>query len=111
MKTSTEIRTEIDRLNAQIEPIARERDILEREESDALSREFIAANEITLDCIEMSRGDGKPYFGTVWKFGKWLYRNSKKPWAEWNGLIYSTMDLINGSMPKTNGKISTLEKP
>jgi hypothetical protein len=111
MKTSTEIQADLEKINAQIEPLERIRELLKREESDALSREFIAANEITLDRIEMSDGDGKPYFDTVWKFGEWLYRNSQKPWAEWNGLIYATMDLVNGRMPKTNGMVSTLEKP
>jgi hypothetical protein len=111
MKTSTEIQAEIRKLNEQIEPLQRARDELKREESEVLSREFIAANNITLDDIEMSNGEEKPWFGHAYAFGEWLKTNSKKPWAEWNGGIYHAADLINKHMRQTNGMVSTLEKP
>ena len=72
------------------------------------SRKFIALNGITSEQVEMSIGHGKEWFGEIGEFGKWLEANSKKPWAEWNGRIYRSADLIGGLMPDMPGKTDHL---
>ena len=62
------------------------------------SRDFIAANEITMADVELSSGDDRPYFGDVWNFAKWLKSNSAKRFAEWNGQICFQSDLIAGKL-------------
>jgi hypothetical protein len=36
----------------------------------------------------------------VWRFSEWIRRQeNKKRWAEWNGRIYNTAELLDGIMP------------
>jgi hypothetical protein len=95
-------------LEAEIRPLADRLQKLKRQKRKVDSRDFIAANRITLDDVEMSIGDKKPWFETAWEFGKWLAGNSKKVWAEWNGRIYLTSDLVNGRMPDMPGETNHL---
>jgi len=71
--------------------------IEEQETKEA--RRFIKTNGITLDKIELSEGDGKPYFPEIKYFVSWLRVNSNKPYAEWNHSLYYVADLLNGEMP------------
>lgn len=99
---------EIATLKTQLKPMLDRMATLRRKEREALSREFIAANRITREDVEMSSGDGKQWFGTAYNFGKWIASNSKKPWAEWNGRIYHAADLVNGRMPDMPGDVDNL---
>lgn len=62
------------------------------------SKQWIETNEVTRDQIEMSSGDDRPWFGHVGEFVKWLKqrRGILKRFAEWNGRIYLTADLLAG---------------
>jgi hypothetical protein len=56
-----------------------------RRERDAFASEnFIKANGIRRGDVEMLGGDGKPWFGIVCDFAKWLKANSTKHWL--NGM-------------------------
>ena len=105
---SASLARDIATLENQLKPLIDRMATLRRKERDALSREFIAANRITRDDVEMSSGHGKPWFGTSDEFGKWLARQSKKVWAEWNGRIYHAADLANGRMPDMPGDVDHL---
>jgi hypothetical protein len=105
---SASLAREIAALELELKPLLDRMATLRREERDALSREFIAANQITRDQVETSYGDEKPWFGTAWEFGKWIAANSKKRWAEWNGRIYHAVDLVNGRLPDTPGDMDSL---
>ena len=109
MRTSHQIKAEVAVIKKQLVPLIKEGNLLERELEDALSREFIEANNINKDDVQMSSGKGIPWLNTVYHFGEWLKTNSKKRWAEWNGRIYRTDDLIAGRMPDTNGLVEHLK--
>ena len=86
----------IDDLEAEIAPLTERLEQLKRQKRDEDSREFIAVNRITRDDVEMSSGEGKPWFGTIWEFGRWMRtRAVTKPWAEWNGMIYQSTGLMS----------------
>jgi len=108
---STKTAKEIAKFQSELEPMLKQMQVLCRKEQDALSQEFISANQITREQVELSGGNDKPWFGTVYEFGKWLAANPKKPWAEWNGRIYHTIDLINGRMPEMPAFTEHLPKP
>jgi hypothetical protein len=105
---SASLAREIATLENQLKPLLDRMATLRRKERDTLSREFIAANRITREDVEMSSGDGKEWFGTAYEFGKWIAANSKKLWAEWNGRIYHAADLVNGRMPDMPGEVDHL---
>ncbi len=92
--TSEQIQAEIDRLNARLKPLLAERDALNHQCRDARSREFIAANRITLDQVQLSSGDGVPWFGDLKPFADWLIATKcRKRWAEWNGCLFMVSEL------------------
>ena len=105
---SASLAQEIATLENQLKPLLDRMATIRRKERDALSREFIAANRITREDVEMMSGDGKKWFGTAYEFGKWIAANSKKRWAEWNGRIYQAADLVNGRMPDMPGEVDHL---
>ena len=98
---SDEIKERMGCLMERLLPMQEEHARLERIYHDALSTEFIAANQITKDQIEPSDGEDKPWFGTISEFVKWLGWHPGKPWAEWNGRVYRTSDLLENRMPDT----------
>jgi hypothetical protein len=105
---SASLARQIAALEIELKPLLDRMATLRRKEREALSHEFIAANQITRDQVETSYGDEKPWFGTAWEFGKWIAANSKKRWAEWNGRIYHAVDLVNGRMPEMPGEMDSL---
>jgi len=102
-------------IEAEIQTLENQLQKLKHKKREADSRDFIVANRIILDDVEMSSGDTKPWFGTVWEFGKWLAGNSEKVWLEWNGRIYRVTDIANGRMPDMPGEVdhlpNSIEKP
>ena len=105
---SASLAREIEILRTELHPLLAHMENLKRRHREALSREFIAANRITSDDVELSSGNGKPWFYQVSGFAAWLRGNSMKAWAEWNGRIYRTSDLIVGRMPDTPGEVDHL---
>lgn len=108
MKSIEELQREIADTHGMITPLTSKLERLNLELADALSRQYIAVNKITRDNVEMSSGEGKPWFGTAWSFGDWMRKNSKKFWAEWNGIIYPAYDLMNGRMDDMPGRVEHL---
>ena len=99
---SPQLRTAIQTLEAEIQPLLQKLTGLRRQLETAESREFIAANGITRAEIQLSSGPGVPWFGDVGTFGAWLKAQpSVKRWAEWNGRVFHSADLISGRMPRT----------
>lgn len=106
-----ETKIEIASLEAQIKPLAEKLNTLRRQRERLESAAFIAGNKITVDDVEMSSGEGKPWFGNVSSFALWLKANkSTKRFAEWNGVIVFMSDLLNGNLIYTAGYISDLDK-
>lgn len=70
----------------------------ERRRTDERYRQNITNLGITLDKVELSdSGDGKPWFAMLPPFLEWCEKNSKKPFMEWNTLVYlrSHVDMNN----------------
>lgn len=94
----------------QIASLSAQLSALNTKHSDLVSENFIKTNKIKLKDVELSSGKGKPYFLNAWQFGIWLKFNSDKRWAEWNDRIFYRHDIIDGRMPYSVAKISTLKK-
>lgn len=91
-------------LGARIAALLAERDTLVRAISEAESRAWVTTNAITPDRVQMSSGGDVPWFGHIRQFVEWLRgQGAPRPYAEWNGRIYLTTDLLNGRMPETPG--------
>lgn len=103
-----QVEREIKTFEDQIAPLWGKLVLLRKERATLRSKLFIEVNKITKADVEMSSGDGKPYFGVVYEFAKWLSANSTKRWAEWNGRIYHVSDLVNGRMPDMDGRVDEL---
>jgi hypothetical protein len=101
---------ELAKIDAAAEPLRRRRADLEREKRMLLSQQFLDANEITMDDVELSSGDGKPWFGHVKSFVDWMKEHgTTKRFAEWNTVIYFTQDLLAGRMPSMPATIDHLK--
>jgi len=107
--TLAQIEAEIEQIAGQMKPLIARTEALNRERRRLKSVAFIEANSVRIEDVEMSSGDGKPWFGTAWEFGKWLKANSDKRFCEWNETIYFTAELAEGRMDsKASGTISEL---
>ena len=107
---SDDLKIEIDVVKKAIAPLSQKLMTLQRQLNEALSREFIKVNGITLKGVQFSSGDGVPWYGTIDKFGKWLKdTNCQKRWCEWNGEILSVAELIQGRFIHTNGMVEHLQ--
>lgn len=112
---STEISLCIDRLEAEIE--AKIAHLLTHKEGllcdlrEALSREWVAANGVTMKDVQLSSGDGVPWFDHIQDYANWLAENSTRRWAEWNGRLYYAAELMAGKMhPNAAGLIEHVPK-
>lgn len=98
---ASELKAEIDARTARLSPQLAELESLKRQYNDAVSREWIAANNVTAAQVRRSDGDDVPWFGTVTEFVRWMKETGcSAPWAEWNGRIYSSAELIAGRMSR-----------
>lgn len=105
------IEAEILILKEKIKPLTHRLSVLKTQLGRERSKEFIRVNGITLENVEKSDGQDKPFFGHVYKFGHWLEKHSEKPWAEWNGRLYLTSELARGLMdPAACGLLSDVSK-
>lgn len=107
---SEEIKAELEAVRWNLKPLQDRAATLERRYRDALSLEFIAANGITRDQVEACFGEGKPYFGHLREFIKWLDWHPGKPWAEWNGTLYRVSDLHANDWSGTPAQFDHLPK-
>mgnify|MGYP001612032416 CR=1 FL=1 len=91
---------ELVQISKQLKPLLDRQAALRTKRRELASMAFIEANAITKDDVELSSGDGKPYFTFVHQFVEWLRSKNKcKRFAEWNGTIYFTSDLLSRRMP------------
>ena len=93
-----------------IRPLIERENELERDRRKLRSRAFLLENNLTLADVEMSSGDDRPWFGDVETFAEWLRSHSVKQWAEWNGMIFRTSDLVAGNMPEAPERVEDLPK-
>jgi len=106
MRTSTEIQVELDELEEKLAPLVKRHINLERELRDVKSLEFIAANNITLNDVQLSSGEGIPYCYVVKEFTDWMkLRKCEKPFAEWNTQLHLTHELFAGKFKPTPARI------
>jgi hypothetical protein len=84
-------------------------DELRKAKRELLSKQFIEKYKPTLDEVEMSWGDGKPYFGHVWAFTHWMKENNiSKRFCEWNKFVYLTSEMLQGHKSQT--EFTTVEE-
>lgn len=109
--TLEELEQEIANTQNQIAPLKQKLDKLIRERNTVKSKLFIKINNITLENVEMSSGEGKPWFSTIMDFAKWMRKNGiTKRFCEWNGTIYFTAEILNGKMDRdAPARITELE--
>lgn len=93
------LQCEISELETTIAPLERKLAFLRRWRDDLLGRAFVEGHKIRREDVEFSEGEGKPWFGHISEFVKWLSAHSTKEWAEWNTVIYRASDLRAGRMP------------
>lgn len=109
-KQLNDISNDILKLDKKIAALSVQMLVLKEQQSDLESENFIKKNKIKLRNVELSDGKGKPYFLNARQFGLWLKYNSTKKWAEWNGRIFSSKDIIDGTMSYSKAKLKTLIK-
>jgi hypothetical protein len=112
-ETSRELARKIMILQDQVSPLLANLNLLRLQHRDALSREFIAANRITIDDVEMSDGVSDEFgyqMATIADLAKRLKKNSTKKWAEWHGKIYHASDITSAKLPNIYGLIQHLPK-
>jgi hypothetical protein len=73
--------------------------ILIRQAEDRMRDERYAANVknlgITMDDVQLSLGNDLPWFGHYSYFFDWCDKYSKKPWREWDTLVFPGRELNN----------------
>lgn len=96
-----ELKAEIDARTAHLAPLLAELESLKYQHEVAVSHEWIAANNVTVDQVRSSDGDDVPWFGTVTEFGQWMKATGcAAPWAEWNGRIYASAEIMAGRISR-----------
>jgi len=101
--------SELEQIDAKIKSVVNQiayyqtmADDLRKEKRELSSRQFIEEHKPTLDEVEMSSGEGKPYFGHVWAFTHWMKENNTdKRFCEWNEIVYLTSEMLQGRMSQT----------
>jgi hypothetical protein len=107
--TLEEMDKDLANYDARISLLVKQRDELRELKRKLRAKAFIDANGITKSDVELSEGDGKPYFMTVGQFTNWLKSQpSHKRFAEWNTIIYFTTDVLTGRMPEMPATIRDL---
>mgnify|MGYP001602084413 CR=1 FL=1 len=103
MSTSHELQSRLTGLRVQVTPLLAQIHQLEAELRDALSREWIAANNVKLEDVADPDEKGLPYFGHIKAFADYLrYNMADKKWCAWNGTIYNTAEILAGTMDHKN---------
>lgn len=92
---SSEIAVRMRELEMQISPLQHELVKVAKQYRDALSREWIAANNVRREDVS-SPDDFSEWFGVIGSFIRVI--PECKRWAEWNGRLYSVAELKAGYM-------------
>ena len=96
-RTIEQMQAELAGIIEQLKPLMQRQGELRRQIAQRKSREFARANQITLEDVQLSSGEGVPYFGTCLSFGTWLAHNRcEKRFCEWNGILQFTAEAIQG---------------
>lgn len=109
--TYAEIQSEISAIDSTMKPLKDRRRQLIEDATRLKSLAWIDANGVKLEDVELSDGDGKPWFGDINTFAEWLKANSKKRFCEWNTGVFFTSDIIAGRMDWANcGRLEHLQQ-
>ncbi len=90
---------EIAAVKAKMWPLQQRLHYLENQRHRLASKSWVEENRIKREDVEMSRGDGKPWFGDIWSFTEWLKANSTKRYYEWNGSIFPASGISGTRVP------------
>ncbi len=86
-----------DELLQRVSPINNRIRELEAQIGRLESEQWIREYGATLAETQLSVGDDVPYCGSVWDFARWmLLQPRRKPFCEWNEILYLTSDITNG---------------
>lgn len=109
--TIASLQAELDQVKAQLKPLLSRQETLRRQIEAMQSHEFIRVNGITKANTQLANSPELPHFGRVWNFADWLrgQGRSVRPWAEWNGQIHRSSDLIIGRFNPTPVRYDDLE--
>lgn len=95
--TLPEIETELAEIAAKMKPLMQRNTLLEAERTRLKSLEWIKANGVTRDQMQLSEEPGIRYFGDIGSFSYWLRATkSTKRFCEWNGRVHLTAEIIAG---------------
>lgn len=100
---------QIAQIDEEFSSLQKRRDSARRELEQLRSRAYIAKHKIQLKDVQLSHGSDMPWFGHVADFISWMrVEKVDKRWAEWNGLIYNTKDLLQRLLVPTPARIDDL---
>lgn len=84
-----EINNELKTIEAEMRSLHARKDVLLNMENTARSKQWAKDNGVTLDQIQLSQGEGMPYFMDLYSFSAWNLTNPiKKKFFEWNKKVY-----------------------
>lgn len=107
--TVDELNAEIENIEKQISPLVNHKVSLMRERDQLRAKEWITTSRITRDDVQLSSGDGIPWFGHIATYREWLQKQKQpRMFAEWNDQIYYTRDIISGQMRELPATIKDL---
>lgn len=93
--SASHLKQEIALLDQAIGPLVEKKERLLRELRETESRTFIEVNNIRRNDVQLSSGEGLPYFGNVFTFIAWLRSQKEvKLWSEWNTQLHYTSKLL-----------------
>lgn len=99
---SSELKAQIDVRSREIDRLRHLNSIDESELRYRESKAAISAHKITKALVFTTDGDDKPWFNHVKNYAEWIAKQpTLLPWAEWNGMVYQSRDLIAGHMPES----------
>lgn len=95
--TLPEIDKELAEIADAMKPLMQRNALLEAERTRLKSLEWIKANGVTRDRVQLSEEPGIRYFGDIGSFSYWLRATkSTKRFCEWNGRIHLTAEIVAG---------------
>lgn len=85
-------------LASQIKALEIQRQQVSEDLTNARSRQWVEANEVTIDMVQLSSGPRVPCFDYFGKFIDWVRSKGPpyKPYIEWNNSIHLTSEAMDG---------------
>lgn len=103
MMTIEQMKDRLAEIAMKLRPLMAEQSTLIDQLRRAESKAWIAANGITRRRVHAVDDVGE-WVGTVYNFAVWLrQQRPMRPFAEWNGRLYHTTDLLNDRLEETPG--------